>query len=59
METILDKLAEHAWQRSQAAKQAVSAADMKKMAHGLYEASRYSYYHNQKKNMEGTKCVHW
>ena len=28
---------------------------MKKMAHGLYEASRYSYYHNQKKNMEETK----
>ncbi len=34
-ETILDKLAEHAWQRTQAAKQAVSAADMKKMAHDL------------------------
>ena len=25
---------------------------MKKLAHGLYEASRYSYYHNQKKNTQ-------
>ncbi len=34
-ETILDKLAEHARERTQAAKQAIGAADMKKMAHDL------------------------
>ena len=28
---------------------------MKKLARGLYETSKYSYYHNQKDQTEGTK----
>lgn len=43
------------FQEDLSAKEPERFEHMKKLAHGLYEASRYSYYHNQKKNMEESK----
>ena len=55
----LYKYAADNFQEDLSAKEPERFEHMKKLARGLYETSKYSYYHNQKDKTEETKGVCW